>query len=109
MKNGYNCVGNRIRVKVTRNTVAPPFRDTELDLFYGRGISLAGDVLDLAVAGRIATKGRKYMFKKTTLGQSRFDAICYLEEHPEVLEELHEAVMPKQEEQADEKHEKTSD
>ena len=65
-------VGSRVRVKVVKNKVAPPFKQTEFDIMYGKGISYEGDILDLAVAGNIVEKtGAWYSFEDMKIGQGR--------------------------------------
>ncbi|MEA4972016.1 MAG: recombinase RecA [Candidatus Metalachnospira sp.] len=82
-------VGNRTRVKVAKNKVAPPFKSTEFDIMYGEGISRVGDTLDLATELDIVIKsGAWYSYKENRIGQGRENAKVYLKENPEVLEEI---------------------
>jgi len=82
-------VGNRTRVKVAKNKVAPPFKSTEFDIMYGQGISTEGDTLDLATEIDIVNKsGAWYSYKDNRIGQGRENAKVYLREHPEALEEI---------------------
>ncbi len=82
-------VGNRTRVKVAKNKVAPPFKSTEFDIMYGEGISREGDTLDLAAELEIVNKsGAWYSYKDNRIGQGRENAKIYLKEHPELLEEI---------------------
>ncbi|MDB5186503.1 MAG: recA, partial [Candidatus Saccharibacteria bacterium] len=82
-------IGNRTRVKVVKNKVAPPFREAEFDIMYNQGISRSGDVLDLAVAGNIVDKaGAWFAYKDAKIGQGREAAKTYLQENPKVLEEI---------------------
>jgi recombination protein RecA len=82
-------VGNRTRVKVKKNKVAPPFRESEFDIMYNQGISIAGDVLDLAVdSGFVDKRGAYFRYGETLLGQGRENAKVYLTENPAVLDEL---------------------
>jgi len=84
IKEGSDIVGNRTRVKVVKNKVAPPFRMTEFDIMYGEGISYEGDILDLALKGDIIEKtGAWYSYGDTRIGQGRENAKNYLKENPE--------------------------
>ena len=89
IKNGEAVVGNRTRVKVVKNKVAPPFKEVEFDIMYGEGISREGDVLDLATNDNIVEKsGSWHSFKGERIGQGREQAREYLKQHPEVLREI---------------------
>jgi recombination protein RecA len=89
-------VGNRTRVKVVKNKLAPPFREVEFDILYGQGISHSGDVLDLAVEANILEKsGAWFSFQGERIGQGRENARSYLEQHPEVLEKMESLVLAK--------------
>ena len=89
IKQGDSVVGNRTRVKVVKNKIAPPFREAEFDIMYNQGISIPGDVLDLATARDIVEKaGAFYKYNGETIGQGREAAKTYLEENPKVLKEL---------------------
>ncbi|HYF96551.1 MAG TPA: DNA recombination/repair protein RecA, partial [Patescibacteria group bacterium] len=89
IKQGEEIVGNRTRVKVVKNKVAPPFRQAEFDIMYNRGISIAGDVLDLAVEYEIVEKsGAWFAYKGEKIGQGREAAKKVLEESPKMLDEL---------------------
>ncbi|AIE85189.1 recombinase RecA [Fimbriimonas ginsengisoli] len=89
IKVGTDQIGSRTKVKVVKNKVAPPFKTAEFDMIFGRGISRAGDVLDNAVLRNIVGKSGTYFnYGDTRLGQGRDNARSYLEEHPEILEEL---------------------
>jgi len=93
IKSGTDLVGNRTKVKVAKNKVAPPFKVCEFDIIYGEGISKIGDVLDLAVELNFANKsGSWFSYGETRLGQGRENAKAYIKEHPEILEELESAV-----------------
>ena len=82
-------VGNRTKVKVAKNKVAPPFKTTEFDIMYGQGISREGDTLDMAVELDIVNKsGAWYAYRDEKIGQGRENAKIYLKEHPEILEDL---------------------
>ena len=83
IKEGTDIVGNRTRVKVVKNKVAPPFKMTEFDIMYGEGISYEGDILDLALKGDIIEKtGAWYSYGDTRIGQGRENAKNYLKENP---------------------------
>ncbi|MBQ6582743.1 MAG: recombinase RecA [Mogibacterium sp.] len=89
IKRGEDVLGNRTRVKIVKNKVAPPFRKAEFDIMYGTGISLAGDVLDTAVENRIIDKaGSWYSYKGERIGQGRENVKEYLIANPEVLQEV---------------------
>lgn len=89
IKSGADVVGNRTRVKVKKNKVAPPFTECEFDIMYNEGISLTGDVIDLAVAYEIVDKrGAYFRYGETLLGQGRENAKTYLAENPALLDEL---------------------
>ena len=86
IKEGTEIIGNRTRVKVVKNKIAPPFKEVEFDVVYGRGISREGDVLDLAVESNIVDKaGTWYSYSGERLGQGRENTKTFLREHPEVL------------------------
>lgn len=96
IKQGENIIGNRTRVKVVKNKVAPPFRETEFDIIFGEGVSKEGDVLDLAVANSIVERsGTWYSYKGERLGQGRENAKNFLKEHPENLKQVEEEVREK--------------
>jgi recombination protein RecA len=89
-------VGNRTRVKVVKNKMAPPFREVEFDILYGQGISHSGDVIDLAVeAGIIEKSGAWYSFQGERIGQGRENARSFLEAHPALLEKAEALVLAK--------------
>ncbi len=94
LKVGEQIIGNRIKVKVVKNKIAPPFRATELDILYNEGISISGDLLDTATAKGVVTKsGNSYSFDKTKLGVGREPARVFLKEHPELAVEIREATL----------------
>ncbi|MCL2179454.1 MAG: recombinase RecA [Proteobacteria bacterium] len=96
IKNGEQVVGNRTRVKVVKNKVAPPFKEVEFDIMYGQGISREGDLLDLAVeAGLVEKSGAWYSCRNERIGQGRDSAKEYLKEHPELAKELTQQLLEK--------------
>lgn len=89
LKQGGEMVGNHVRVKVVKNKIAPPFKEAEFDIMFGKGISREGDVLDLAAGLDIVNKsGAWYAYENNKIGQGRENAKSYLKEHPEVMDEL---------------------
>jgi recombination protein RecA len=89
MKQGNDVVGNRVRVKVVKNKMAPPFKKAEFDIMYGKGISREGNILDLAVEhGLVKKSGAWYTYGDEQLGQGRENAKQFLAENPEVAERL---------------------
>ena len=89
IKQSGEVIGNRTRVKVVKNKIAPPFREAEFDIMFGKGISYTGDVLDLAAASDIVIKsGAWYNYNGSKIGQGRENTKKYLEEHPEILYEI---------------------
>ncbi|MDY6038132.1 MAG: recombinase RecA [Eubacterium sp.] len=96
LKKGEDMLGNRTRVKVVKNKVAPPFRQAEFDIMFGQGISKAGDVLDCAVAQDIVEKaGSWYSYKGERIGQGKENVKLYLDEHNDVLEEIEQNLLAK--------------
>ena len=93
LKQGGEIVGNHTRVKVVKNKVAPPFREAQFDIMFGKGISVEGDILDLAASGSIIQKsGAWYAYNGEKIGQGRENAKQYLAEHPEVMAEIEDKV-----------------
>lgn len=89
LKQGGEVIGNRTRVKVVKNKVAPPFKEAEFDIMFGEGISYVGDVLDLAASINVINKsGAWYAYEGEKIGQGRENAKIYLKEHPEMCEEV---------------------
>jgi recombination protein RecA len=89
IKEGQDIIGNRTRVKVVKNKIAPPFKETEFDIIYGRGISREGDVLDMAVAANVVEKsGTWYSYNSERLGQGRENAKNFLREQTDLLGEI---------------------
>ena len=89
LKQGGEVIGNRTRVKIVKNKVAPPFREAEFDIMFGQGISREGDILDLAAdTGVINKSGAWYAYNGEKIGQGRENAKIYLKENPMVCEEV---------------------
>ncbi len=89
LKQGDSVVGNRTKVKIAKNKVAPPFKTAEFDIMYGQGVSKEGDILDLAAEIDVINKsGAWYSYKETRIGQGRENAKIYLKEHPEQCKEI---------------------
>ena len=96
IKDGETVIGNRTRAKVVKNKVAPPFRDAEFDILYGRGISFEGDVLDLAAEmGIVEKSGAWFSYQGERIGQGREKARDFLIEHRDMLEEIEKKVREK--------------
>ena len=96
LKMGGEIVGNRTRVKVVKNKVAPPFREAEFDIMFGKGISREGDILDLAVANDIVDKsGAWYAYMGDKIGQGRENAKAFLAENPAICAEIDEKIREK--------------
>jgi len=96
IKQGEIAVGNRTRVKVVKNKLAPPFRQVEFDIIYGEGISTVGDLVDLgAEEGVLEKSGAWYAYAGERIGQGRENAKQYLKDHPELAAQLREALMRK--------------
>jgi recombination protein RecA len=87
IKDGAEMVGSRVRVKVVKNKVAPPFKKSEFDIMYGQGISYVGDIIDLAVEGNIIEKtGAWYAYDDTKIGQGRENAKSFLTDNPDIMD-----------------------
>jgi recombination protein RecA len=96
IKQGQDIVGMRARVKVVKNKLAPPFRETEFDIIFGEGISKEGDLIDLAVDQSIMEKsGAWYSFKGERIGQGRDNSKQFLKEHPETAEAIETILLDK--------------
>lgn len=97
IKQGDTTIGNRTRVRVVKNKVAPPFKEAEFDIMYGRGISKEGEVLDLGLAaGLIEKVGTWYSMGDTRLGQGRENAKAFLRENPQLMAELEAKIRERQ-------------
>lgn len=103
-------IGNRTRIKVVKNKIAPPFKEAEFDIMFGKGISREGDVLDLAAnVGIVAKSGAWYAYEGNKIGQGRENAKQFLADHPELMEEIshkvrvHYGIDPGGEEQGEQK------
>jgi recombination protein RecA len=93
IKDGTEMVGSRVRVKVVKNKVAPPFKKSEFDIMYGQGISYVGDIVDLAVEGNIVEKtGAWYSYDDMKIGQGRENAKSFLTENSDILDAVTEKV-----------------
>ena len=96
LKQAGEVVGNRVRVKVVKNKIAPPFKEAEFDIMFGKGISKEGDILDLAAdCGIIVKSGAWYAYNGDKIGQGRENAKTYLRENPLVCEEVEAKVREK--------------
>jgi len=94
LKDGEDVVGQRVRVKIVKNKVAPPFRIAEFDMMHANGISTEGDILDLAVAAKLIDKTGTWMrFGETHLGQGREKARQFLKDNPAVTQEIREKIL----------------
>ncbi|MBI5969433.1 MAG: recombinase RecA [Deltaproteobacteria bacterium] len=94
IKDGQDVMGNRTRVKVVKNKLAPPFKEVEFDIMYGEGISREGDILDLAVENEIVEKsGAWFSFEGERIGQGRENAKSFLQEHAEICKAVEEKIL----------------
>ncbi|MEM0996505.1 MAG: recombinase RecA [Bacteroidota bacterium] len=94
IKNGTDVIGNRVKTKVAKNKVAPPFKLAEFDIMYGKGISKAGEILDLAVdIGLVKKSGSWFSYKDDKLGQGRDTVKNLLMDNPELMDELEDAIL----------------
>ena len=93
LKSGGEVIGNRTRVKVVKNKIAPPFKEAEFDIMFGKGISKVGDIVDLASNLEIINKsGAWYAYQGNKIGQGRENTKLYLEEHPDICQEIENKV-----------------
>jgi recombination protein RecA len=89
LKEGVEAIGNRVRVKVVKNKVAPPFKQAEFDIIYGDGISWEGTVLETGIERKVVQKSGSYFsFGDERLGQGRQNATAFLKEHPDVVQAI---------------------
>ncbi len=89
IKDGQDNIGNRVRVKVVKNKMAPPFRETELDIMFGTGFSFEGDILDLALKGNLVQKsGSWFSYGEDRLGQGKENVKKFFQDNPDLLEKL---------------------
>ena len=94
IKQGEKIIGNRTKVKIVKNKVAPPFRTCEFDIMYNEGISIAGDILDVGVPTGVITKsGNNYTFKETKLGLGREAAKTYMNEHKDMMMDIRKEII----------------
>ena len=94
LKEGVEAIGNRVRVKVVKNKVAPPFKQAEFDIIYGDGISWEGTVLDTGLEKKVVQKSGSYFsFGDERLGQGRQNATAFLKEHPDVVQGILHAIQ----------------
>jgi recombination protein RecA len=94
VKDGAEVSGNRVRAKVVKNKVAPPFREAEFDIIFGNGISKDGELIDLGAGLKIIEKsGAWYSYKGERLGQGRESARAFLKEHPEISKEIRGKIL----------------
>jgi recombination protein RecA len=107
VKNGDEVVGNETRVKVVKNKVAPPFKQAEFQIIYGKGIFRMGEIIDLGVKQNLVDKaGAWYAYKGDKIGQGKANAARYLLDHPAIGEEIEQQIrdallsVPKEEEKA---------
>jgi len=96
IKDGDQIIGNRTKIKVVKNKVAPPFKTIEFDIMYGEGISKVGDILDLAVSNGIVEKaGAWFSYDNSKIGQGRENSKTFLKENPDILDEIKTKVLAK--------------
>jgi len=94
LKDGTDAYGNRVRVKVVKNKVAPPFRQAEFEILFGKGISKMGSLLDEGIEHDVLAKAGSYFtYGETSLGQGRNNAMEYLEEHPDVVKAIEVEIL----------------
>ncbi len=94
LKEGEIAVGNRVRTRIVKNKVAPPFRDAEFDIMFDEGISASGDLIDLAVdAGVVDKSGSWFSYGETRIGQGRESAKKFLRDNPQIFDEIRRNVL----------------
>ena len=93
LKQGGEVIGNRVKVKIVKNKLSPPFRQAEFDIVFGKGISREGSLVDVGVEAGVLTKsGTWFSYGDTRLGQGRDNARVFLEEHPDVADQIERQV-----------------
>jgi recombination protein RecA len=96
LKEGVEAIGNRVRVKVVKNKVAPPFKQAEFDIMYGQGISREGGLIDVGVeAGLVRKAGAWYTYEGDQLGQGKENARSFLKDNPDLANELEKRILEK--------------
>jgi recombination protein RecA len=96
LKNGEEVIGNQTRVKVVKNKVAPPFREAEFEIMYGRGISRVGEIIDIGVLqGFVEKSGSWYSYKGERIGQGKENARTFLEQRPEIAQDIEARIREK--------------
>jgi recombination protein RecA len=94
LKEGVEAIGNRVRVKVVKNKVAPPFKQAEFDIIYGSGISWEGTVLEVGLDRKVVQKSGSYFsFGDERLGQGRQNATAFLREHPDIVQSILQGIQ----------------
>ncbi|PIP51356.1 recombinase RecA [Candidatus Berkelbacteria bacterium CG10_big_fil_rev_8_21_14_0_10_33_10] len=96
LKVGDEFIGNRVRAKVVKNKVAPPFKSAEFDIMYGKGVSKEGEILDMGVANEVVIKsGAWYNYGEEKIGQGKDSARQFLTDHPDIMNEIFEVIKKK--------------
>jgi len=94
IKEGDEAVGNRVRARVVKNKIAPPFRKAEFDILFDRGINAVGDLVDLGVENDVVLKqGAWFSYGDVRLGQGRTNAVAFVRDNPDLIEEIRRAVL----------------
>ena len=109
IKSGDQMLGNRTKVKIVKNKVAPPFKQAEFDIMYGKGISKEGDIVDCAAAMNVIDKaGSWYSFEGERIGQGRENVKNYFMEHPEIMKKVENMVLDVLKKEKEEKKKESS-
>ena len=96
LKDGTEMVGNRTRIKVVKNKMAPPFKQAEFDIMYGQGISREGGLIDIGVeAGLVRKAGAWYTYEGDQLGQGKENARAFLRDNPDLADEIEKKILEK--------------
>ncbi len=96
IKEGDSIIGNRTKVKIVKNKIAPPFKNVEFDIMFGKGISKSGDLLDMAVeSGVIEKAGAWFSYNNAKVGQGRENSKRFLEENPDIMKEIKNKILVK--------------